>query len=331
LRFVKQSAQEKGLKVFSTFDGSVTTLQADERRLKQVLVNLLSNAVKFTPEGGSIGLEFVGDEEQQAVHFTVWDTGIGISEEQMPKLFQPFVQLDSKLSRRYSGTGLGLALVRRMVEMHGGSVSLESEVGQGSRFTASFPWTSDNDWQLDNQLHKEQETTAQTIQSPLPAIHQAGAIEDSKLQTPNQSIHKVPAVNPAQSDAPVSGRHAVGRAKVLLAEDNEANINTLSDYLVNKGYRVKVARNGAEAISRAREERPDVILMDIQMPEMDGLEATRCIRADVELATIPIIALTALAMPGDRERCLATGVNEYMSKPVSLKGLIKAIEAQLGQ
>ncbi len=105
-----------------------------------MLVNLLSNAVKFTPDGGSIGLEVSGDTRQQAVNFTVWDTGIGISAEQMDKLFQPFVQLDSKLSRRYAGTGLGLTLVRRMAELHGGSVSLESQPGHGSRFTVSIPW-----------------------------------------------------------------------------------------------------------------------------------------------------------------------------------------------
>ena len=123
---------------------------------------------------------------------------------------------------------------------------------------------------------------------------------------------------------------------ILLAEDNESNVDTVSEYLVAKGYRVTAARNGIEAIKRARDERPDVILMDIQMPKMDGLEATRYLRADTDpstglrtsLADVPIIALTALAMPGDRERCLAAGANEYLSKPVSLKQLVNVIEAQ---
>ena len=118
---------------------------------------------------------------------------------------------------------------------------------------------------------------------------------------------------------------------VLLAEDNEDNIVTLSDYLLSKGYRLVVARNGAETIERAREERPDVILMDIQMPGMDGLEATRRIRADADLSAIPIVALTALAMPDDRERCLEAGANEYLNKPVSLRGLVKVIETQLNR
>ncbi|MCX7683483.1 MAG: GAF domain-containing protein, partial [Anaerolineae bacterium] len=140
LGIVKQAAQKKRHTLSLTLDERVKTIQADSRRLKQILVNLLDNAVKFTPEGGAIGLEVRADEEREAVHFTVWDTGIGISAENMSRLFKPFVQLDSRLSREYSGTGLGLVLVQRMAELHGGSVTVESEVGKGSRFTVSLPW-----------------------------------------------------------------------------------------------------------------------------------------------------------------------------------------------
>ncbi len=303
LGLIKQTAHKKQLKVSSTFDSQVTTIQADERRLKQILVNLLSNAVKFTPEGGTIGLEVVGDAENEAVHLTVWDTGIGISQEDLPRLFQPFVQLDSSLSRQHAGTGLGLALVHRMAEMHRGSVSMESQKGEGSRFTVSLPWRE--------------------------------SVKDSrdkgpKLQDEGLSVTNLRSLTFQPSDL---------QPLILLAEDNEDNINTLLDYLQVKGYRVIVARNGHEAIERAREKRPDVILMDIQMPGMDGLEATRRIRADADastglstgLAVVPIIALTALAMPGDRERCLEAGANEYLSKPVSLRGLVKAIETQLNR
>jgi PAS domain S-box-containing protein len=293
LGLVKQIAHKKQLKVLSGFDHAVTTILADGRRLKQILVNLLSNAVKFTPEGGSIGLEVVGDTEQQVVHFTVWDTGIGIRVENMGRLFQPFVQLDSRLAREYAGTGLGLALVYRMVEMHGGGIAVASDPGHGSRFTVSLPW---------------REVETEEAGSP------TGRAQDeiASLQLAGQ---------------PFSSR--MGLPLILLADDNQGNINTLSQYLLAKGYRVIVARNGGEAIARAREERPDLILMDIQMPMIDGLEATRRIRADAQLANIPIIALTALAMPGDRERCLEVGMNDYMSKPVSLKGLVRAIETQI--
>jgi len=205
----------------------------------------------------------------------------------MARLFKPFVQLDSRLSRQNTGTGLGLALVHRLTELHGGTISVESEVGKGSRFTVSLPWR--------------------------------GVMEERRKDT---------RVEPLPHPASWSPDHPV---TVLLAEDNEESINTISDYLGVKGYRVIVARNGAEAVKRAREERPDVILMDIQMPGMDGLEAMRCIRSDVSLATVPIIALTALAMPGDRERCLEAGANDYISKPVNLRGLIEAIGEQLSR
>jgi len=288
LRFVQETAHKRRLRLATSLDSRVTAIRADERRLKQILVNLLSNAVKFTPEGGELGLRVEADAERELVRFTVWDTGIGIEPEKMEKLFRPFVQLDSGLARQHEGTGLGLSLVSRLADLHGGSVSVESEgPGQGSRFTVSLPW---------NESEPEQEEAV--------AAEKAA---DSEAQ------------------APAAG------TLILLAEDNETNIATMSDYLEAKGYRLVVARNGGEAVDRAREERPALILMDIQMPGMDGLEATRRIREDGGLQGVPIIALTALAMPGDRERCLAAGANEYMSKPVSLKGLVKHMEALLGR
>jgi signal transduction histidine kinase len=140
IRFIQESADAKRLKVITAFDLEVTTLLADERRLKQILVNLLNNAVKFTPEGGSVGVEVTSRAENNAIDFTVWDTGIGISTEEQTRLFKPFVQLDAGLNRHYQGTGLGLSLVARMTELHGGSVHLESPGhGHGSRFTVSIP------------------------------------------------------------------------------------------------------------------------------------------------------------------------------------------------
>ncbi len=299
LGLVKQDAHKKRLKVSSSFDSAVTIVQVDMRRLKQILVNLLSNAVKFTPEGGAIGLEVVGDAEREVVHFTVWDTGIGIAPEEMERLFKPFVQLDSSLSRKHVGTGLGLVLVHRMTEMHGGGVSVESEVGKGSRFTVSLPWQQEGG----RRTRKQGDKGAR------------GQVDEGK-------------------DRPSPARPTT----ILLAEDNEASIQTSADYLRVSGYRVIVARNGVEAVERALEEKPDLILMDIQMPEMDGLEATRRIRAASPLSPptggrkggdVPIVALTALAMPNDRERCLEAGANEYLSKPVGLRELVRVIEKQL--
>ncbi|NTU80130.1 MAG: hypothetical protein HGA45_12110, partial [Chloroflexales bacterium] len=137
---VAQQALTKQITLTSTLDSQLETIPADARRLTQILVNLLANAVKFTPAGGQVGLEVRGDAAQQTATFTVWDTGIGIAEDDLPRLFQPFVQLDSKLSRQYAGTGLGLALVQRLVQAHGGSVAVSSTPGQGSRFSVTLPW-----------------------------------------------------------------------------------------------------------------------------------------------------------------------------------------------
>lgn len=291
LRLIKQLANKRGLQISQSFTNLVVpTLTADELRLKQILVNLLSNAVKFTPEGGRIGLEVVGDVEHQAVRFTVWDTGIGIAKSDMSTLFKPFVQVESNLARQYSGSGLGLSLVARMTELHGGGVSVESQVGQGSRFTVSFPWPNIN--QEARSKNGPRESAAETPAEPY--------------------LHR-------KSDP----------ALVLLAEDNEDNISILVDYLRIYGYRIIVARNGSEAVERAREEKPDIALLDIQMPGMDGLEATRMLRLDPALANIPIIALTALAMPGDRERCIEAGATDYLSKPLHLRGVVDLIETYL--
>jgi CheY-like chemotaxis protein len=250
----------------------------------------------------------IGDEAQQVVRLTVWDTGIGIAKENLAQLFRPFVQLDSRLARQYSGTGLGLALVYRMVEMHGGSVAVASEPGVGSQFTVALPWHISGDAGMDDRLAPRVST------SDPDTILKALALEDAAN----------PAARAFEDLVPARARPAI-----LLAEDNEANIMTMSDYLCARGYQMVIARNGAEAVARACEVQPAVILMDIQMPGMDGLEATRRIRAQSELAHTPIIALTALAMPGDRERCEAAGADDYLSKPVSLKGLVAAIETQL--
>jgi PAS domain S-box-containing protein len=289
LRLVEEAAHRKQLTIFTDFDRAVGDILADERRLKQVLVNLLNNAVKFTPEGGTIGLEVSGDTTDEVVRFTVWDTGIGIAPHDLGRLFKPFEQLDSSLARQYTGSGLGLALVAGMVELHGGKVTVESEIGYGSTFTVELPWRV-------------------AAGSPAKAA---------------------PAEAPPSAAPKPEPQPAADAALILLVEDNELNIITLADYLEIKGYRVVVARNGREAIEQARETRPALILMDSQMPEMDGLEAIRRIRADADLAAMRIIALTAMAMSEDRERCLAAGANGYLSKPVNLKNLIATIETHL--
>jgi PAS domain S-box-containing protein len=418
LRFIERGARMKRLKISSSFDSAVTMIHADERRLKQILVNLLSNAVKFTPEGGAVGLEVIGDSEEERVDFTVWDTGIGIPESKMALLFEPFVQLDSKLSRQHSGTGLGLALVQRLARMHDGSISVESEEGKGSRFTFSLPWEA-------REHLAEKSAKADSISLEASDVNLALLVEDShsaaeqisgylsrlgtevivssrgndalekavkykpglvildiilpdisgwsvlsKLKEDQRTKHVPVLVVSVIDDRPRGAmlgadeylvkpisrqefRQTLGRLfprnegeskvlllmdngppgfkqpVILLAEDNEMSIKSISTYLSASGAQIIVARNGKEAIQLVKENSPDLILMDIQMPDVDGLEAIRSIRDEPDATDIPIIALTALAMPGDREKCLDAGADDYISKPVGMKTLVRSIQKQL--
>lgn len=286
IRLLRNQAQSKGLEIRYRCDPRVLTVHCDNRRLKQILVNLLGNAVKFTPEGGKIDVQVEADVDKQVVHFIVTDTGIGIPSDQLSRLFKPFVQLDSALARQYPGTGLGLTLVFRMAELHGGSVSVNSEPGKGSTFSVALPWSAD----------------AQ------PVSH----------------------VDPLESGAVIEARGTENYGvTILLAEDNEANATMLTEFFSVQGYRVVVAQDGEEAVELAERHHPDIVLMDIQMPNVDGLEATRRIRQRSGPEQLPIVALTALAMPGDRELCLEAGADEYLSKPVGLHELHTVIQRRL--
>ncbi|HAV76466.1 MAG TPA: hypothetical protein DCX53_03835 [Anaerolineae bacterium] len=289
LNFIKTEAIKKSISVEFINDTSTTTMRADPQRLKQILVNLLNNAVKFTPEKGRVSLEVKISAEREQILFSVSDTGIGIKQNDLNKLFSPFTQVDNSLSRRQEGTGLGLVIVYKLTELHGGSIQVESEFGKGSRFNVVLPW------KLDESLSPE-----------------------NKPNSPDL----IDIRNRAQSPK---------RDLILLAEDIESNVMTIQAYLSDYGYEVIDVPDGLEAIARAKEILPALILMDIQMPKMNGLEAIRQLRADSRFDSTPIIALTALAMPGDRERCIEAGANEYMSKPVSLKALVRTIDKLLAK
>ena len=294
LAFIKQQALKKRIQLEVKLPQNLPDQMLDERRIRQVLINLLNNAMKFTPEGGRITLEASTYQDQEPSHtndwlrFAITDTGIGIAPENINKLFQPFIQIDSALNRQYSGTGLGLALVKQMVELHGGKVGLTSELGVGSCFMIDLPYTANSS-----------ETVMVTPSLATPELESRWVNQTTQIPL------------------------------ILMAEDNEANIVTVSSYLAAKGYSLLVAKNGQEVIALAKSHHPDLILMDIQMPVMDGIEATRQIRRAPELINVPIIAMTALAMTGDREKCLGAGANEYLTKPVKLKALSQMIQTFL--
>ena len=412
LLFVRTQAAQKNIEVGFEHEDSVRQFSADPRRLKQILVNLLTNAVKFTQPGGRIGLIVGAPDEGDVVRFTVWDTGIGIEPVNHKKLFRAFTQIDSSLSRGQEGTGLGLVLVAKLVELHGGSVSFESEPGKGSRFNVMLPRmpgpeaaeapepkivanrkgykkaliieddptaavilvTYLTELGIESVLHVRGEesveaalrerpdlilldvllpgdsgwvTLVRLMEDPgtrdIPVVVVSVVDEPGRSKALGAVAHFTKPITRAQLASflqreealhPAGARPATphpfpGLPAILLAEDNEANVLTVGGYLEDKGYRMHYATNGVVAVRLARELRPALILMDIQMPVMDGLSAIREIRADPAIAAIPIVALTALAMPGDRERCLAAGATEYMSKPVNLKALTELVKCLL--
>ncbi|BAY14546.1 two-component hybrid sensor and regulator [Anabaenopsis circularis NIES-21] len=427
LTFVKQMALKKNIRLNTHIDSNIAIIQVDERRLRQVLINLLSNAVKFTPEGGSVTIEVRREEIEEVTSppntanlcFHVTDTGIGIAPEEIGKLFQPFVQLDSSLNRHYSGTGLGLALVQRIVKLHGGTVSVTSELGKGSCFTVRVPYltceyviTTPITTLLPRNVLPAENAQVLIIEDSVAAADQitryfhemgmqpitysqgGGAVEEVlrvqpalvilDLQLPNLSgwdvLHQLK-TNPQSQNIPViifsvvdertkglaqgafeylvkpitraqlqetigklqnlaycqeqnqtlASEAAFANPMILLVEDNQANIDTISGYLESRGYHLIFANNGQQAIDIVKVQHPDLIIMDIQMPGMDGLEAMRRIRDDRQFENMPMIALTALAMPGDRETSLAAGANEYLTKPVKLKQLVATIQKLLGR
>ena len=298
LRMVRPAAQKKHIRIKYNFDSAIRLIEADERRLKQILVNLLSNAVKFTHDGGVIGLEVVGNAQNGKVAFVVWDTGIGISEEQMADLFEPFVQLESDLSRQQAGTGLGLVLALRLTELHGGSLALKSELGKGSRFVVTLPWLVPSE-------------------SAVSEMAQVEAVDEVQVE-------EVDAVA-LQTSAPYISNSSNGPV-ILLAEDNENLVEIYADYLQTNDYRVVIARDGLEALDAVEKETPNLMLIDVQMPKMDGLEVMRKLRAEGRFTSVPIIALTANVLPAYKKRCLEAGATDFLGKPSSMAQIMAMIE-----
>jgi signal transduction histidine kinase/ligand-binding sensor domain-containing protein len=279
------SAAQKGIELICEAHDVPGMVVGDPTRLRQVLTNLVGNALKFTAKGEIVVEAQVAsrDADAMAVHFSVRDTGIGISVEQQRKIFEPFVQADSSTTRRYGGTGLGLTVSMRLVEMMGGRVWVESEPGRGSCF----------------------HFTARLGVSKKPA-----------------------STEPAAEALPGEERAGVSR-KILVAEDNPVNQIVAVRLLERRGHVVTVAANGREAVAAVERERFDLVLMDVQMPEMDGFEATAMIR-QAETGTgrhLPIIAMTARAMKGDDERCRLAGMDGYLPKPIRSPDLYAIVEA----
>lgn len=290
-RQIAWRAFEKGLSLHTFVDPAIPGLRGDPGRVRQVLLNLAGNAVKFT-DHGEVVLQAVLEEEDDlraSIRFEITDTGIGIPEKSREQLFRPFVQVDGSTTRKYGGTGLGLSISKRLVELMGGRIGVHSEEGRGSTF-----WFTVN-------LERAPETSVM--------------IEGGR-KTEGGHSRTVPETGPAPPG---------GGKMILLAEDNTANQKLTLLLLKKMGYKAHAVLNGQEAVEALKDgqERYFLVLMDCQMPEMDGFEATASIRGleNGTARSIPIIAMTAHTMPGDREKCLAAGMDDYISKPVDREQL----------
>jgi signal transduction histidine kinase/HAMP domain-containing protein/ActR/RegA family two-component response regulator len=313
-------AEQQGLDlVVELEDGLPESVVTDEQRLQQVLKNLLSNALKFT-ESGSVRLRVhqppadmlfatpTLSEAESVVAFSVTDTGIGVPAEKLKLIFEAFQQADGTTSRRYGGTGLGLSISREIARLLGGAIAVSSETGKGSTFTLFVPVTY-----------------PYPVDGALPAL--GDGTEDDLPQTP--MLTPAPLV-PHQPVSLTPGTDPLQGATVLVVDDDVRNVFALTSALELHGMQVLYADNGADGIALLGQ-RPniDLVLMDVMMPGMDGNEATERIRRMPEHDGLPIVFLTAKAMPGDRDRSLAAGASEYVTKPVDLDRLLQVMRSWL--
>lgn len=289
----ERQAEEKKLQLSLAVDSDVPeVLSGDSVRLKQILTNLLSNSVKFTEHGEiNVVVRLVGREDGHAtVEFSVSDTGIGLSPEDIETLFRPFVQVNGESTRKQGGTGLGLSISKKLTELMDGEISVESKKGVGSRF-----------WFV--------------VRLKVPEISSGLAVGTSK-----QKLDTIPPASAVATDRAVK--------EVLIVEDNAVLQKLITFQLRHLGLTGQVASTGIHALEAFKKRQFCLILMDVQMPEMDGFQATLEIRKLESKSGkhTPIVALTASAMEGDRERCLAAGMDDYLVKPVKLDRFKEVVE-----
>ncbi len=318
---VTPSAAEKKLPLqFEVSPDCPETILGDVIRFRQVLTNLLANAIKFTEKGRvdvHADLEKLKLSSGTCLRIQVSDTGIGISPAQQQNLFQPFSQGDTSTTRRFGGTGLGLVISRRLVELMGGKMDLESSPGEGSKFSFTLPLSQSSPIQNKRKSQRPRGKIPQKKTVPEPA-EETVALDTSSF--PSHSMD-------SSLDLPPSLR-------ILLVEDSVSNQKVFLLMLKHLGYRADLALNGAEAVQAVHSRPYDVILMDIQMPAMDGHQATRAIRHSIRKDRQPwIIAITAHAAEFDRDLCISAGMDDYLSKPVRrslLKEALRKASAEIG-
>ncbi len=305
-------------------------LHGDAGRLRQVLVNLTDNAVKFT-EKGTVEVQvqkISGSRAGLELSFSISDTGIGIPRHQLETVFASFTQVDGSMTRRFGGTGLGLTLCREIIQAMGGTLGVDSTAGQGSRFYFTLPFQIPA-VPVPEEPGAEAETVAKTKTEVEPAVPREARTEAPIPAPPSPPPSSPEAASAVLDDTPMETAH------ILLAEDNMVNRKLAVALIRKKGWKVTAVENGREAVDAVLDAQGRVkevfnlILMDVQMPEMDGVDATLAIRECEDLEDLPIIALTAHALKGDRERFLAAGMTDYLAKPINAKSFYAMVEKYL--
>ncbi|MES0337299.1 MAG: response regulator [Candidatus Magnetobacterium sp. LHC-1] len=287
LSIVKEKAMAHGIKLMIEVQQDIDYVYLDSRKTKQVVYNLLSNAVKFTPDKGTVTLSVraVYLEDREFVEISVSDTGIGISEEGIKRLFRPFEQIDGSLSRRYEGTGLGLAMVKRLVELHGGTVGVQSQEGKGSCFTVRIPYRRESDM-----ADSEEKMLANLCKN--------------EKKDPDKGI--------TCSYTPL----------VLIVEDDPKSVDLIRPQLESEGYSTIVASTAQKGLDIAEREQPDLITLDILLPDMHGWEFLERLRANRKIAQIPVIILSVVA---DENKGFSMGASSVLQKPVSREDLLAVV------
>lgn len=326
-RNFSQVAKNKNIEFQINFDDSVPPIiYTDEQRLQQILKNLLSNAFKFTEKGSvAVNVEKAGEAETGAcplaghsdtwVKFSVTDTGIGIPQEKQTMIFEAFQQVDGAIMRKYGGTGLGLSISREFSHLLGGLCKVESREGEGSTFTVLVPdLPGGHPGSAD--VEETQEQVAAAVEQELDlSLKEPQAAEEELVGSEEES---------GKPSTVLTGK------TVMVVDDDHRNIFTLTNALKKEGMNVITAENGAQCLDKINTlEKVDIILMDIMMPVMDGYETIKHIRNLDTKNETPIIALTAKAMKGDRDKCLEAGANDYVSKPMKLEQLLSAMRVWL--